>query len=138
MLTANFEPANFSFAPNSYMWASQFTSPASPDSFGIGAYRYGGFGATREVLSLSFVDDTHTKLNVSIVPGAVLTSLAIPNGLRYEFNGANGSAYISSELTSLRFITAVPEPETYAMLMAGLALIGWRGRRAGKATKAVH
>jgi hypothetical protein len=65
----------------------------------------------------------------------VLTSLATPNGLHYEFGGNGGRAYVTSELTSLRFITAVPEPETYAMLMAGLALIGWRGRRARKAGK---
>ena len=131
-LTANFEPSNFGFTPNSYIWALQSTSPNGPDSFSIGAYRYAAGGASQEVLSLTFTDDTHTKLDVSVVPGSVLTSLATPDGLRYQFGGSAGRAYINSELTSLRFIAPVPEPETYAMLMAGLALIGWRGRRAGK------
>ncbi|HWW70394.1 MAG TPA: PEP-CTERM sorting domain-containing protein [Duganella sp.] len=134
-LTANFAPSNFGFTPNSYIWALQTTSPDSADSFSVGAYRYAAGGASQEVLSLSFTDDTHTKLDVSVVPGSVLTSLAIVDGLHYEFGGAAGRAYINSELTSLTFITPVPEPETYAMLMAGLALIGWRGRRAGKGNK---
>jgi len=27
------------------------------------------------------------------------------------------------------FVASVPEPETYAMLLAGLVLVGWVGRR---------
>ena len=53
----------------------------------------------------------------------------------YYFPPTGGYVRIQSTMTALTPAAAVPEPETYAMLMAGLALIGWRGRRAGKAGK---
>jgi len=33
-------------------------------------------------------------------------------------------------LDNVRLITAVPEPQTYGMMLAGLALVGWAARRA--------
>lgn len=54
---------------------------------------------------------------------------ALTNGL------ASGSAYLNVHSTfapggEIRgFLAPVPEPETYAMLMGGLALVGWAARR---------
>lgn len=46
-------------------------------------------------------------------------------------NGHSGHAYFATQ------ITAVPEPETYAMLLAGLGALGFMGRRrSSKAAKA--
>lgn len=36
---------------------------------------------------------------------------------------------VSSASAGIPYISAVPEPETYAMFLAGLALLGWRMRR---------
>ncbi len=52
------------------------------------------------------------------------TSLGIP--LYYGFTAGNGFADDGHHVSSAM---AVPEPETYAMLLVGLGLVGWRLRR---------
>lgn len=42
-------------------------------------------------------------------------------------NSINGNN--RATLITVTEVTAVPEPETYAMLVAGIALVGWAGRR---------
>ncbi|MET0265730.1 MAG: FxDxF family PEP-CTERM protein [Duganella sp.] len=44
------------------------------------------------------------------------------------FTGATGVSYADQRITSLA-VTAVPEPETYAMLLAGLGMMGFVARR---------
>lgn len=39
------------------------------------------------------------------------------------------SAYINDGLSATNYVFAVPEPETYAMMLAGLGLLGLRARR---------
>jgi hypothetical protein len=46
------------------------------------------------------------------------------SALAFDFNGLNAANFPNAPL-----ITAVPEPETYAMMLAGLALLGSRVRR---------
>lgn len=43
--------------------------------------------------------------------------------------GGNDFAIDDISLSIKSTVPAVPEPETYAMLVAGLGLLGWVGRR---------
>ncbi|WP_295993582.1 PEP-CTERM sorting domain-containing protein [Rugamonas sp.] len=43
---------------------------------------------------------------------------------------ASGFFVADVDVSGLSSVAAVPEPETYAMLMAGLALVGWGAKRA--------
>jgi hypothetical protein len=45
--------------------------------------------------------------------------------------GLSGDQFVMDDLT----VTAVPEPEEWAMLMAGIPLVGWQIRRRQKACK---
>ncbi len=45
------------------------------------------------------------------------------------FTGATGASYADQRITSFEMTTAVPEPETYAMMLAGLGLLGFAARR---------
>lgn len=52
------------------------------------------------------------------------------------FTGATGGSYADQRITNFT-VAAVPEPETYAMLLAGLGLVGFASRRkVSKAAKA--
>ncbi|MBT9538504.1 PEP-CTERM sorting domain-containing protein [Thiobacillus sp.] len=44
---------------------------------------------------------------------------------------ANGSSYFYALAISPGDVAAVPEAETYALMLAGLGLVGWRARRRG-------
>ncbi len=54
------------------------------------------------------------------------------SGIRYDTNGVKTSRTTSTDLSHAGFfgtVSAVPEPETYAMLLAGLGLMGVIARR---------
>lgn len=74
--------------------------------------------------------------------GTILNTIAGPSGIQhYSFNitatgtdtltflGENPGSYNVLSNVSLTLAPAVPEPETYAMLLAGLALLGVIARR---------
>lgn len=48
------------------------------------------------------------------------------------FTFATGGGVSKDLLIDRAFVAAVPEPETYAMLLAGLGLVGWARRRQAK------
>lgn len=52
---------------------------------------------------------------------------AVPSGQQFV-NNQYGN-YTTFTTTAVSAVTAVPEPETYAMLLAGLGLLGWTARR---------
>jgi len=56
--------------------------------------------------------------NVDFANGATLVSIVLPSGAAANF--ASGAHHP---------VTAVPEPREWAMLLAGLGLVGWRARR---------
>jgi hypothetical protein len=45
-----------------------------------------------------------------------------------QATGSVGAGFIDSSITSIT-VTPVPESETYAMMLAGLGLVGWMTRR---------
>lgn len=40
--------------------------------------------------------------------------------------------FLAAAQTNVAWVAAVPEPETYAMMLAGLGLMGWMARRRKK------
>ena len=88
-----------------------------------GAFNF-GFGFTtgaNELLSNESVSWTATGFDFSQVTNGSLGSFALR--VQGAGQGANGNGWYGATLA------AVPEPETYAMMLAGLALIGFVGRR---------
>jgi hypothetical protein len=60
--------------------------------------------------------------------GATSATLELIN--RNTAVGGNDFAIDDINLSTVSIVTSVPEPENYTMLLAGLGLLGWVGRRA--------
>lgn len=90
------------------------------------------------------------QLSLSNADGAAFTSTALPplplDSAEFGFklgtlnfflfgNGALGSARAEFNITSLTLpsVAAVPEPATYALMLAGLGIVGFAARRRRKA-----
>jgi hypothetical protein len=86
-----------------------------------------------ENMELALGDDTGRALSSGKIP-ARLFGLENFNyaALLYNYKGNHLEVIIQSELTSLTRVTAVPEPGTYAMLLAGLSFIAWKRRHRNK------
>lgn len=76
-----------------------------------------------------------TNMNPFAIPGGTIYSLGfagiVGDGVTYQtltFNGFN-SGTSSVTVTAMQTAAPVPEPETYAMMMAGLGAIGFMARR---------
>ncbi|WEF31054.1 PEP-CTERM sorting domain-containing protein [Pseudoduganella chitinolytica] len=80
---------------------------------------------------LNFFDPTATALSAATIP---TTELGQFNGAFYfgsvSYTPGVSSYRLRGELTSMSLVSAVPEPGTYAMLLAGLGLLAWRRKRA--------
>ena len=50
----------------------------------------------------------------------------------YTFNFSGSAPHVLLDQLSLATVTAVPEPETYAMMVAGLGLVGFMSRKRSK------
>jgi hypothetical protein len=80
-----------------------------------------------ETLSLGFADPTAQALTGSGIP-STLSGFGNGGSFYYDRQEASGDWYgMRGMITSLT--PAVPEPETYAMLLAGLGMLGWRRKR---------
>lgn len=94
----------------------------------------GDFDADSDLLFLDVYDSSntllgHTELFIEAsFTGMETLSLSTP-GISYAIFGATGGANGSSVYADNFTITPIPEPETYAMLLAGLGLLGFTARR---------
>lgn len=83
-----------------------------------------------------------TTVNQTVISGAIWTAVTteLPNGsgpwgaIVPDANAKwiwNSDVYAGDTTVLFRTasVVAVPEPETYAMLLAGLGVVGWLGRR---------
>lgn len=93
----------------------------------------GDFDADSDTLFLEVFDSSDTSLGRTeffidaSFTGMETLSLSTP-GISYAIFGGigdGGSSVFADNFT----ITAIPEPETYAMLLAGLGLLGFTARR---------
>lgn len=103
-------------------------------NFGTGAYSFGPFNFT-------FFNPGN---NVTVDFGAAGNVLATPTGYSFAFNNVAAGTYLLSATGTNAFgatavnatysvsAVPVPEPETYAMLMAGLGVVGFMARRKKK------
>lgn len=73
-----------------------------------------------------FVDDNGVWKIAGIANFNGTTSLSGDSGVL--FGSIGGGAIVAPYQTWIQTVTAVPEPETWLMLLAGLGLVGWRAR----------
>ena len=87
------------------------------------------YDAATHVLSMTgtFVDSVGHKLVVSDVDTVNLAA-KFGSTMYVGFTGATGGTDADQRITSFS-VSAVPEPETYAMMLAGLGLVGFAARR---------
>jgi hypothetical protein len=110
------------------------------------ASNFNGYGSqlglTGPIASLGLVTQTFDFQFQEVALGGSggLSDFALPSELNLnEFNGANfiRLSFLSAEgnpldtrlLGVIDSVSAIPEPQTYMMLLTGLALVGWRARR---------
>lgn len=104
----------------------------------VSTYSY-YFSRDFQMLSVTLFDLSGTVLHGSQLPGAETTKFADGN-FTYEYKQnalpENGKVHtdnwtVEGDITGVTQISAVPEPGTYAMLLAGPGIVGWRRRAAG-------
>lgn len=100
----------------------------------------GGAGAFDQILVAGFADLAGATLHFELLPGARaddaigLSFLAAGGGLRgvervdYRFGTGLDRHFVAFD-GELMQMSLVPEPESWAMLLAGLGLLGWLARR---------
>ncbi|USX19990.1 PEP-CTERM sorting domain-containing protein [Oxalobacteraceae bacterium OTU3REALA1] len=98
---------------------------------------YSGTGADQRALTFNFASEDEAVMDGKNIPDSL-------SGFDRRF------MYFSGELSPTSFYdvlaridsltpmaTAVPEPETYAMLLAGIGLVGWTAHKRKKAVAAI-
>jgi len=75
--------------------------------------------------------ETFSLTNGSTFPSTVFNSftLTTPGEYTFSFDFANMSGNSTGEVGIDATVTPVPEPQTYAMLLAGLFIVGFTNRR---------
>lgn len=97
--------------------------------FGVGLWNVGG----DDQLRMTFFDATDSIIE-QVVSASGTGFFGIVNSLGaarvgIDFVGGNGYAPVDDLQTAVRVTFLIPEPETYAMLLAGLGLLGFVARR---------
>ncbi|MTV39943.1 FxDxF family PEP-CTERM protein [Duganella radicis] len=96
-------------------------------SFDVSRNPYGSYTAVQvDVNGISNVyvgTGTPTTYSFSFTTGATAGSQLL------TFSSVGGDGYSGAVLDNVSLAAAVPEPETYAMLLAGLGLVGFAARR---------
>jgi hypothetical protein len=87
----------------------------------------------RESIAIDLTDSSGAALSAAVIPASI-AALA-QQTFMWHYDTGVGAGYtqviVNGGFTSLHEVSAVPEPGTYAMLLAGLGLLGWQRRRKG-------
>ena len=100
--------------------------------FTLGGRTIAAIGLERTLKGTVALYDITDPANATFLDMLVTDGDLAPEGLEaFEFNGKSYLAIANevSKTTTLYSITPVPEPETYAMLLAGLGLLSYTARR---------
>ncbi len=118
--TYNFDVSSF----GSNIWAN-----ASIISFGTTAAQNIDFTSATLNGQALIIDNSQNSgfMSLAFTPG----DFNLNDPLKLVINGTAGTNATYSGTLNIT-VAAVPEPETYAMLMAGLALVGFSSRRKNK------
>jgi len=119
--------------------------PQIEDHWTLGAFAFTGPDVTGEparsyVLEMSFVDDTPDRMPDGLedhellpatAPNPALFNADVGNIMAFSFytGAAGASTQFVIRANDIRLVSAVPEPETYAMWLMGLGLLGALARR---------
>jgi DNA-binding beta-propeller fold protein YncE len=107
--------------------------PEGVELMEIGGRTYAFIGLERTLKAAVAIYDITDPANASFVDMIVTDGDRAPEGMKgFTIDGVNYLAIANevSKTTSLYQLTAaVPEPETYAMLLAGLGLVGFMAKR---------
>jgi DNA-binding beta-propeller fold protein YncE len=98
----------------------------------IGGRMYAFIGLERTTKAAVAVYDITDPANASFIDMIVTDGDVAPEGIKsFSFGGLDYLAIANevSNTTTVYQLAAVPEPETYAMLLAGLGLVGFMARR---------
>ncbi|OYY93813.1 MAG: hypothetical protein B7Y41_10135 [Hydrogenophilales bacterium 28-61-23] len=115
---------------------------ALPTPFQPAGYYSGTEGEFYNQNEFAWIDYDASTKNLSVYlstssakPGTAIMSTTVDifstlgSQAYVGFSAGNGGAYGSQDILNWSFTSPVPEPETYAMLLAGLGLVGWQIRR---------
>ena len=120
------------------IWVYNNEPMTAPDSLGIFSYFFTPGTIARETLGVTLTDLDGTVLNSHQLPGAETTGFRSGTFVyQYEQTVKQGDAFhsytwsIRGDIAGVSQVSAVPEPGTYAMLLAGLGVLAWRRRARG-------
>jgi len=127
--------SNANYSSTNVQIANNAAALGGADSFGIASLSANAYAS--EMMAVSFFDKSGLALNAATMPGQLDFASFNRSTFYYTYSsnathammGANGAL---TSVTVMEVAAPVPEPETYAMLLAGLAglaAIGWKGRR---------
>jgi hypothetical protein len=106
--------------------------PEGVELFELGGEMYAAIGLERTTKAAVAIYKITDPANASFVDMIVTDGDVAPEGLKaFTIGGVNYLAIANekSNTTTVYQLAAVPEPETYAMLLAGLGLVGAMARR---------
>ncbi|WP_254504100.1 PEP-CTERM sorting domain-containing protein [Duganella vulcania] len=122
-------PSTMIFDKTGSSISSAAAAPTISVSHGPGTYDYlsiaGARNANNVGLDFSFYDSSSANLSGLSIPSNINWSAwSNANAMLYWMDGAHGrSLTMEGMLTSVTKVSAVPEPASYAMMLAGLALV---------------